>query len=73
MEGRRQRKSRVELLPESLPKDADKYVIFVENDGHKKAIVFPNMFEEELSSLLCCCSLLAWYEDNHLGKSIDYY
>ena len=73
MESCRQRKSHVELLLERLPKDADKYGIFVENDGRWKAIVFPNMFKEDLSSLLCCRSIIAWNEDNHLGKPVDYY
>ena len=68
-----QRESRVELFPENLPKDADKYGIYVENDGRQKAIVFPNMFEEELCSLLCCRSLLAWNENSHIGKFVDCY
>ena len=73
MEKYQQRESCVELFPESLPKYADKYGSSVINDGHRKAIMFPNMFEEELSSLLCCCSLLPWYEYSHLRKSVDYY
>ena len=28
----------------------------------------PHIFKEELSSLLCCHSLLAWYEYSHLGN-----
>ena len=35
--------------------------------------MFPHMFKEELGSLLCCCSLLAWYEYIHIGKYVDYY
>ena len=70
MEGYRQRKSRVELLPKNLPKCADKYNIFVKNNGCRDAIVFPHMFKEELSNLLCCCGLLTWYEYSHLGKSV---
>ena len=46
-----------------------KFGISVGISGRQKATVFPNMFEEEMSN----CSLLAWYEDNHLGKSVDYY
>ena len=73
MEGRRQRKSRFELFPESLPKGVDKSSISVENNGHQEAIMFPHMFKEELIILLCCRSLLAWYEYSHLGKSVNYY
>ena len=73
MEGCRQRKSHVELLPENLAKGAKKSSISIENNGRREVIVFPCMFKKELSSLLCCCSLLAWYEYSHLEKSIDYY
>ena len=68
-----QRESHVELFPESLPKYVDKYGISVGNDGRWKAIMFSNMFEEELSSLLCHRSLLAWNENNHLRKYVGYY
>ena len=47
MEGCRQRKSHVKLLPESLLKGADKYSISVENNGCREAIMFPHMFKEE--------------------------
>ena len=73
MEGCQQRKSRVELLLDIFPKGADKYGIYVKDNGCWKDIMFPNMFEEELSSLLCCRSLLAWYGYIHLGKYVDYY
>ena len=68
MEECQQRESRVKLLPESLPKGADKSTISVENNGRREAIMFPHMFKEELSSLLCYRSLLAWYEYSHLGN-----
>ena len=73
MEGCRKIMSRVELLPEILPKGADKSNISIENNGRREAIMFPHMFKEELSSVLCCRSLLAWYEYSHLGKYVDYY
>ena len=73
MEGCRQREFHVELLPESFPKGADKYGIFIRDNSCRKDIIFPNMFEEELSSLLCCHSILAWYEYRHIGKPVDYY
>ena len=63
----------VELFPESLPKGADKSSIFVKNNGRQEDIMFPHMFKEDLSSPLCCHSLLAWYEYNHLGKYVYYY
>ena len=52
MEGCRQRKSRVELFPDSFPKGTDKYRISVGNNGRQEAIMFPHMFKEELS--ICC-------------------
>ena len=73
MEGCQQRNSHVKLFPENFPKGAEKYSISIENNGHWEAIMFRNMFEEDLGSLLCFRSLLAWYEYNHLRKSIDYY
>ena len=73
MEGYRQRESHVDLFPDIFPKGSNKYSISVENNGHWEAIMFPRMFKEELSSLLCCRRLLAWYEDSHLGKPINYY
>ena len=73
MEGCQQRKSHVELLPESFPKGVDKSSISIINNGRWEAIMFPHMFEEEMSSLLCCFSLLAWYDYSHLGKYVDYY
>ena len=60
MEGCRQRKSRVDFFPESFPKGANKYSISVRNNCCWEAIMFPHMFKEELGSLLCCHSLLAW-------------
>ena len=62
------RKSHVELSLESLPKYADKFDISIRNDVHRKAILFLNMFEEQLSIMLCSRSVLAWNEDSHLGK-----
>ena len=73
MERCRDIKYRVELFPESPPKYVDKYGISIGNDGRRKAIVFPNMFEEELSNLVFYCSLLTWNEDSHLGKFVEYY
>ena len=73
MEVCRQTKSRVELLPENFPKCVDKYSISVGNNGHWKDIMFPHMFKEELRILLCCRSILAWYEYSDLEKSVDYY
>ena len=73
MEGFRQRKYYVKMFPGSFPKGAEKYSISVGNNGHCEAIMFPHMFQEELRSMLCCHSLLAWYEYIHLGKSVDYY
>ena len=52
MEGSQQRKSRVEIFLEGFPKGANKYSISFRNNGHREAIIFPHMFEEELSSLL---------------------
>ena len=66
-------KSCFELLLESFPKGNDKYSISIINNGRREAIMFPHMFKEELSNLLCCRSLLAWHEYSHLGKSVDYY
>ena len=62
MEGFRQRKSRVKLLLDNFPKGANKYSISIRDNGCWKAIMFPDMFEEELGSLLHCRSILAWYE-----------
>ena len=73
MEVCRQRESHVEILPEIFPKGDDKYSISVGNNGHWEAIMFPHMFKEELSSMLYCRSLLAWYEYGHLEKFVDYY
>ena len=73
MEGCRQRNSCVELFLESFPKGTDKYRIYVRNYGCQKAIMLPNMFEEEMRSLLRCHSIFSWYEYSHLGKYVDYY
>ena len=62
----------VELFPDIFSKGAEKSSISVGNNGHWEAIMFLHMFKEELSSMLCCRSLLAWYKDSHLGKSVDY-
>ena len=71
MEICQQRESRVEIFLESLPIYAHKYGIFVKNDGYRKAIVFPDMFKEELSSFMFFHSLLAWNENIHLGKYVN--
>ena len=73
MEVCQQRKSHVDLFTKGFPKGGDKYSISVRNNCRWEAIMFLHMFEEELSSLLCCRSLLAWYKDSHLGKYVDYY
>ena len=62
-----------QVVLDIFPKGADRYSNSIENNGRWEAIMFPHMFKEELSSLLCCCSLLVWYEYSHLGKSVDYY
>ena len=69
----RQRKYRVELFPKSFPKGGHKSKISIGDNGHWKAIIFPNMFKEELGSMVPCRSLLSWYDYNHLGESLKYY
>ena len=61
------------MSPDIFPKGTDKYNIFVGNNGRREDIMFPHMFKEELSSLLCYYSLPTWYEYRHIGKSIEYY
>ena len=73
MDDGRRTKSHVEMFPESLPKGANKSSIYVRNNGHREAIMFPHMFKEEMSSPLCCRGLLVWYEYNRLGKYVEYY